>query len=63
MSATPNLAAELERRLFEQVKHERFLCDTCGEYHPLIEHRDCRKQAQAASAARARQAITPQEDA
>jgi hypothetical protein len=35
---------ERDRRLFELMKHERFLCETCGRMHELIEHRACREQ-------------------
>jgi hypothetical protein len=31
-------------RLWQLMKHERFLCETCGKMHELIEHRLCREQ-------------------
>jgi hypothetical protein len=39
-----NVPGDAERgpRLFELMKHERFLCDSCGMMHELIEHRECR---------------------
>lgn len=39
-----DLAGDAERsaRLYEMNQAERFLCDSCGELHPLSEHRQCR---------------------
>jgi hypothetical protein len=34
--------AERSIRLWQQMKHEQFLCDTCGQMHELVEHRECR---------------------
>ena len=39
-----DLTGDTERgaRLYELVKDERFLCETCRCRHPLREHRECR---------------------
>jgi hypothetical protein len=41
-----NIEGDAERgaRLFELMKHERFLCDCCGQMHELVEHRECRER-------------------
>ena len=34
--------AERGKRLSALLAGEDFWCETCGQTHPLIEHRDCR---------------------
>jgi len=34
---------ERDARLYELMKHERFLCEACGQMHELIEHQACRE--------------------
>lgn len=34
---------ERARRLYEQMKDVPFLCDTCGQMHPMVEHQRCRE--------------------
>ena len=37
-------AEDVERghRLYQQMKGVAFLCETCGQMHPLAEHQTCR---------------------
>jgi hypothetical protein len=30
-------------RLWQLMRHERFLCEACGQMHELIEHQACRE--------------------
>jgi hypothetical protein len=39
--------AERGRRLYTQMANVRFWCEVCGGCHPLREHRDCRRLAEA----------------
>lgn len=38
----PALTRDQERDLADRMAHEPFWCETCGQMHPLIEHKDCR---------------------
>lgn len=35
--------AERDARLAADHAHDRFLCETCGQFHPLHEHKTCRE--------------------
>lgn len=37
------LARDAEHRLYLAVAGERFYCEACGGFHPLAEHRACRR--------------------